>query len=465
MENLNTYTYKQKEFYLLDELKTYDSKFFYGCAQMGPEKIINKKGITDYEVVKYTKNKDNEYEWTVSTFAYKRSKLLIGVEWAGLNIPKLCGRMEGYKYPDAPPILELTDKESFKDKDGVILQVEVRGERSEDKVYFKAKDIGRIFEMGSLPKIINDKRGSYIQGEDYIIFSICTRPVSNGLSENKIKPSIFLTYNGLLKTVYESRSGIAKEFRHWATKVVYTAHMGTQEQREQLSKQIKGADPESVKNVLKCSVTSTPCIYLFCLGGVKELKEHEEFKDALTNHKSSNSLRVYKYGKSIDLRRRTGEHKRSWAPLEIKLSKYAYIDPQYISKVELELKNYLSNDLECKFLKVQHNNEITNEIVVLSNQQLKLLSDKYVDFSREYGGCLTDITKTNIELERMVQNTIHDASVYKAEAERKLETLTLTHELEIEKLNHKFEMGRSKSALLEKEIEILNLKLKGFSFH
>jgi hypothetical protein len=245
---------------------------------------------------------------------------------------------------------------------------------------------------------------------------------------------------------------------------VYTAHLGTQEQREQLVKEIKGGtDPESVKNVLKCSVTSTPCIYLFCLGGVKELKETKEFKEALSSSNFKNSDKVYKYGKSIDLRRRTGEHKRRWKPLEIKLSKYAYIDPQYISKVELELKNYLSDDLECKFLKINHNNEITNEIVVLSNQQLKLLSDKYLDFSKEYGGCLTDIAKTNIELER------------------KLETLTLTHESDIEKLSHKIELNeskyqvtikdkdleiekeRSKSALLEKEIEILSLK--GFSLH
>ncbi len=178
------------------------------------------------------------------------------------------------------------------------------------------------------------------------------------------------------------------------------------------------------------------------MGGVKELKEHEEFKEVLTNHK--NSDKVYKYGKSIDLRRRTGEHRRSWAPLEIKLSKYAYIDPQYISKVELELKNYLSDDLECRFLKVQHNNEVTNEIVVLSNQQLKLLSDKYVDFSKEYGGCLTDITKTNIELER------------------KLGTLNLAHELEIEKLNHKIENMESQHQLdlKDKEIEILHLRME-----
>jgi prophage antirepressor-like protein len=446
MNTLNTYTYKNKDFYLLDELKTYDPKFFYGCAQMGPEKIINKKSITEYKVVKYTKNKDNEYEWSESTLKYKRCKLFVGVEWAGLNIPKLCGRMEGYKYPDAPPILKLTDKECFKDKDGYILPVEVRGERSEDKVYFKAKDIGKIFEMENLCRAVYNKHNGYQQSEDYVIFSNCAGLTTGESCENKTKPSLFLTYNGLLKVVFLSRSGIAKEFRSWATKVVYTAHIGTTEQREQLSKQIKGgAEPEEVKNVLKCNVTSTPCIYLFCLGGVKDLKENEIFKEVLSNHK--NSDKVYKYGRSIDLCRRTGEHRRSWTPLEIKLSKYAYIDPQYTSKVELDLKNYLSNDLECQFLKVKGpDGQTTNEIVVLSNQQLKLLSDKYVDLSKEYGGCLIDITKTNIELER------------------RLETLTMSHDSEMEKLKHKIELVEAKYShqldLKDKENEILKLKME-----
>jgi hypothetical protein len=459
MDILNTYTYKNKDFYILDELKSYDSKFFYGCAQMGPEKIINKKSITDYEVVKYTKNKDGEYEWSESTLKYKRCKLFVSVEWAGLNIPKLCGRMEGYKYPDAPPILELTDKECFKDKDGYILPVEVRGERNENKVYFKAKDIGRIFEMENLCRTIYNKHNGYQQSEDYVIFSNCTRLTTGTPSENKTKPSIFLTYNGLLKVVFLSRSGIAKEFRSWATKVVYTAHIGTTEQREHIAKQIKGgADPESVKNVLRCSVTSTPCIYLFCLGGVKDLRENEIFREVLSSKNFKNSEKVYKYGRSIDLCRRTGEHRRSWAPLEIKLSKYVYIDHRYTSKVELDLKNYLSEELECQFLKVNGpDGQATNEIVVLSNQQLKLLSDKYVDLSKEYGGCLTDITKTNIELER------------------RLETLTLSHDSEMEKLQHKIELNqtkyqlelekeRSKSTSLEKEIEILKLKMELLSF-
>jgi hypothetical protein len=38
--------------------------------------------------------------------------------WAATNIPKLCGKKENYKYGEAPPLLELTGEECFKDKNG-----------------------------------------------------------------------------------------------------------------------------------------------------------------------------------------------------------------------------------------------------------------------------------------------------------------------------------------------------------
>jgi hypothetical protein len=459
----NTYTINNKLYYSANELKTFDSLFFKGCGT-SIRGVVKKHDIPNADHLYAMKLEDNPF---VVTSKVLKSKLFLSEEWAKKSLPSLNSNCV-YKYDPLPPLIELEDSEKFMDDKGNLYNVETRGERSEDKVFLKAKDIARVFDMKKLTTTtLFNKDYGYSTPLHYKVFSV--PPIlmnhENASNNSNSGRSTFLTYEGLLKVIYTSRANpIVERFRKWATKVVYTAHLGTQEQREQLSKQIKGgADPESVKNVLKCSVTSTPCIYLFCLGGVKELKENEEFKEALLSHK--NSDKVYKYGKSIDLRRRTGEHRRSWSPLEIKLSKYAYIDPQYISKVELELKNYLSDDLECQFLKVQHNNEITNEIVVLSNQQLKLLSDKYVDFSKEFGGCLTDITKTNIELER------------------KLETLNLTHSSEMEKLNHKLELNeskhqvtikdkdlevekeRSKSALLEKEIEILNLKLKGLSIH
>jgi hypothetical protein len=427
----NLLTVNNRNYYSADELKLFDPLFFKGCGQ-SVRGVVKKYTISEEEYLYVLTLEDNA---TLSNPKVLKAKLVLSEEWSKSNLPSLNSSLS-YKYDPLPPIIELKDSEKFMDDDGNIYNVETRGERREDKVFFKAKDVAKVFDMKRLTtSTLFNKDYGYSTPQHYKVFSVINELINHEFLQNRDKRVTFLTYEGLLKVIYSSRGNvIVQKFRKWATKIVYTAHIGTVEQREQVARQIKcGADPESVKNVLKCSVTSTPCIYLFCLGSVEDLKETDTFKDVLTNHKNSN--KVYKYGKSIDLKRRTGEHKRSWSPLEIQLTKYAYIDPQYISEVEFKLKNYLFDDLECKFLKVQHNNEITNEIVVLSNQQLKLLSDKYVDFSKEYGGCLTDITKTNIELER------------------KLETIELKRDLELEKLNHKL-------SLKEKEIEIFQLKLE-----
>ena len=448
----NTYTINNKLYYSADELKSFDPLFFKGC---GPSirGVIKKYGVSHQDHLYAMKLEDNPL---VVTSKVLKAKLFLSEEWSKSNLPSLNSNRV-YKYDPLPPLIELEDSEKFMDDGGNLYNVETRGERSEDRVFFKAKDISKVFVMKHLDKVtlFNKERG-YSTPLHYKIFSVPSILINDENASNNSNSGrvTFLTYEGLLKVIYTSRGNpIVERFRKWATKVIYTAHLGTQEQREQLSKQIKGgADPESVKNVLKRNVTSTHCIYLFCLGGVNDLRENEIFKEALGSKNFKNSDKVYKYGRSIDLCRRTGEHRRSWSPLEIKLSKYAYIDPQYTSKVELDLKNYLSDDLECQFLKVKGpDGQTTNEIVVLSNQQLKLLSDKYVDLSKEYGGCLTDITKTNIELER------------------KLETLNLIHTSEMEKLQHavellngKIELNESKhqTDLKNKEIEILQLKME-----
>lgn len=436
---LNIYTYKNKDFYLLDELKEYDPKFFYGCAQKGPEKIVEKKNILDYEVVKYTKKTDGDYDWSESTFSYKRSKLLVGLKWAASNIPKLCGKKNGYKYDEAPPLLELSEEECLKDKNGHILNVEVRGERNEDKVVFKAKDIARIFEMENLPKTINDKRGDYIKGEDYHIFNT-TGPVSNGSCENRIRPYTFLTYNGLLKVVFESRSGIARNFRKWATKVIYTTHMGTAQQREEVSRIVLKADPKSVKTVLGKSVSETSCIYLFALGKVKDLRKLDLFKEILKDY-SDNSI-VYKWGRTIDLKRRTGEHNVTYGVFEgvkVILEIYAHIDPTYIVYAENDIKAYLN----------QYNSNISfqnfKELIVLNKSEFLETKEKYNDLHEQYGGCLKQFVVKNNQQEQTIKELTYQ--------------LTIKNK-DVELLNKDVELERSKTTLLEKEMEILNLKIQ-----
>ena len=59
---------------------------------------------------------------------------------------------------EAPDILELDNNEKFKDDEENILEIEVRGERKYDKIYFKVKDVMKEFNMENLYKIIIDEK-------------------------------------------------------------------------------------------------------------------------------------------------------------------------------------------------------------------------------------------------------------------------------------------------------------------
>ena len=45
--------------------------------------------------------------------------------------------------------------------------IKVRGERHEDKIRFKGKDVERVFQMENLRQDVQLKHTEYIEGEDY----------------------------------------------------------------------------------------------------------------------------------------------------------------------------------------------------------------------------------------------------------------------------------------------------------
>ncbi|ADO00400.1 hypothetical protein WIV_gp057 [Wiseana iridescent virus] len=428
----NIITVDNKTYYSADELKLFDPLFFTRCGA-SVRGIVKKMNIPEIEYLYVGHIKgDNP---PISKVSVLKAKLILSEEWVVAHLPKINTTLS-YKYDLLPPLLQLEDSEKFMDDEGNIYNVETRGERHEEKIYFKVKDVAKIFEMENFAKvtIFNKERGyvTPIHYKTFVIENLTKDEVINNRNNGSLET--YLTYEGLLKVIYTSRgNNISQKFRKWATKVVYTSHLGTSEQRQELVKTIvKGATHESIRDVLGCSTTSTPCIYLFNLGCVKDLKNSDIFKGLLNGYPSKDI--IFKFGKSIDLKRRSGEHKRNFAPLKIKLVKYGYIDPQHLSRAEYKLKKYIGNELECDFLKVEVNHQTTNEIVVLSTSQVKLLFNKYIELTDRYSGCLTDLNKVNINLQR------------------ELETTQLTQQLEVEKLDHLLTFNK-------KEVEILQLKL------
>ena len=71
----------------------------------------------------------------------------------------------------APELLELEDEEKFKDENNNIIEIETRGKREYNQIYFKVKDVSVGFDMPNLyTTIIDDRYDSYIKNIDYKYF-------------------------------------------------------------------------------------------------------------------------------------------------------------------------------------------------------------------------------------------------------------------------------------------------------
>lgn len=329
---------------------------------------------------------------------------------------------------EAPEIIELKDSEKFFDNKGKPLEIETRGERNEDKIYFKVKDVEKVFGIKRLDDILTKKGSSYIKGNDFKYF-ICKNAIQ--IAKKQIK-TLFVTYEGIIKILYYTRSVKAKSFRKWATKTLFTVQMGTKEQKQILCDKILGNDIETSRKVIKSNNSSLSAIYLLTLGYVKDLKKEmflEDYKDDMI---------VCKYGRSDDLSRRLLEHKKTFKSIKTAtpmLKIYSYIDSNYASKAEKQIKNYFKG--ANKSIKYKD----FDELVVLDKDFMKNTEEQYSLISSNYVGTQHELILKIKELEHQ----------YKMEIK----------ELEYELLEKQNELNESikDNEILKLKLEILEMKI------
>jgi len=239
--------------YQAEELYNYDSVYFYGCSRI--RTIIDKKRLTEDDYI-FGYVKDGE--WIISNKNYQKAKLLIKENWVNNNVPKFKEEINNndYQYDEAPEILELTNEEKFKDVNGNSLEIEVRGERKHNNCYFKVIDISKSFDMPNLQKVLNNKDNEYKINIHYKNFIV--NQVTND-DDRSSKKYLYLTYNGVLKVLFSSRSGNAESFQNWASEKLFTVHLGESDDKEQLASNLLGVNHKTIKDVFKNNSSKTPC--------------------------------------------------------------------------------------------------------------------------------------------------------------------------------------------------------------
>jgi len=372
-----------KNYYNAKILKQYDPAYFIGTSA-GIRDIIMKKKIDDANIHYATFSK--RYGWTSCSHQDKpstKAPLLLLESWVVANVPKMMpesaeSKEELYEYPEAPPILHLEDHEKFKDSDGNIAEIETRGERIRKGIYFLAKNVSTEFEMPSLiHDILYDKRYDYYTVDiDYKLFAL--QNIENP-TKNDYKRQLFITYEGMIKILYSSRSKKAKLFREWATDTLFTIQMGSDEHKEELGAKIIGQSVKNVRAVFKACSKKVPCIYRFSLGTAKTLRQSLNLSDEIKD-----DFIIIKYGLTDDLDRRSAEHVLEYEKkingVKLGLMDFSYIDPKFLSEAETSLKEYFQTiEIPVKYEKY-------TELIAINPTHEKQIKKQYNYIGTAYQG-------------------------------------------------------------------------------
>ncbi len=414
--------------YSADEIYNYDKNFFIGCSRL--RLIIEKKKLkNDDYFFAYQKNDI----WIKSSVNYPRAKLYLKEEYVVKNIPKMMDvvKQELYKYEEAPEILELEDDEKFKDHNNKIIEIEVRGEREHDKCYFKVKDISNGFEMYSINDTILRDISKYELNIHYKFF-IINNSDKNGIF--KSKKCLYLTYNGILKVLFSSRTGNAESFQSWATKKLFIVQFGTIDQKEELASSLIGVNHQIIKDVFKTNCAKTPCVYLYLIGRASELLEGKYDENDL----------LCKFGCTDDLPRRCTEHNKTYKKefnSNIELICFSIIEAKYIFEAEINIKQYFKGNI------IDYEN--MKELIIINKENLSQIKQHYKMIQNNYIGRFEELNNKIQLLEKEI-----------IELNNKI--LIKDKDFELQKEKYLNELKDKDIKLKDKDIELLQCKLKYF---
>lgn len=374
--------------------------------------------------MKYIKSKS---EWIPSEESYKTAKVFITEEWVHNNLIQFKTnkteedlKIEAMK---APPVLELTDDEKFVDVNGNKLDIEVRGTKEMNNIYFKACDIGNKFKLGDVNDTLIGTNSSFKLHIHYKVFKR-PRPDSYSSDTNKKiggnQKALFLTFKGLTKLLYVSHSKNAEHFQDWANKILFTHQLGSKEEKKKLANKLLGIDINEARTVFNASSCKVSSIYLLTLGYVKDLRNTFN----IDNSFNDNHL-VVKYGRTDDLKRRLAKHQSTYNKLSnvnVMLKLYSYVDNELVSKAESDIKMIFQ--LGKNILK----NPDYDELAIINPDDFDKIKKAYDIIRSNYGGTQVEYISKIICMEK-------------------------DHQLAIMKLENE-------NALLKKDNEILQLKLQ-----
>ena len=441
---MNMITINNQEYISSDQL--YEKAPIYCKIGRTARDLIRKNKITDYIFAKLVDDK-----WTVADGkSYKFDKVFFNKKFVD-GIPEINQEKEiidDNNIQLAPDIVHLDDHEKFKDDNNNIIEIETRGERKVDGIFFNIKDTMISFKLDNLDKNILDKKSYFKENEHYKYFN-CKKDRKEGNKTSKIKKELYLAYEGILRVLFASHSPNVKPFIKWATESLFVMQIGNIEDKNKLVSQIKGVSYETIQELFSINARTIPCVYLTAFNTVLQLRDVMKI-----DTKYNDDDIVYKFGLTKSFESRKNGHKSEYKKLDkfidMKLVYYTYIDPLYMSEAENEIKTLLSDH------KIEWDNH--DELIIIPNKLLKFIKTIYENIGMKYSGHTYEFNRKIEELNKTICEYENKINLMNKTIEN--EKQLLNHQIENEK--HKLELVNEKhqSDILRKDLEIMKLQMQ-----
>jgi hypothetical protein len=182
MDSIGKVIIDSQAYYSADDIKS-KARVFAGSARNAREMIRQRKVPSDAYVYLRKQPATTTYKKTDGSASQDRvyftedfAKTIAELNPAATreqvvsSKPKVTSE-EAIEQEKTPDIIELDDDEKFRDDEGNIIEIETRGERTYDGIYFRVKDVSSGFGIENLRTTLIQKISGYTRNVDYKVFA------------------------------------------------------------------------------------------------------------------------------------------------------------------------------------------------------------------------------------------------------------------------------------------------------
>ena len=377
-------------------------------------------------------------------------------------------------YP-LPKLISIDDDDmGFRNEDGKHLEIEMRGERSKDGIFFKAYDVQKCMGIrSSINDILQHKTSAYEYNTDYVYFETPapqTDPVNHGVSlgergdngGNRTGHTLFLTFPGLMRLLYSKhKSNYILRWTKWADTVLFTCIYGSRDEKIEFSAKLLKKEISAFSKMIANSNLSV--LYLIRIGTVKDLRAFNEQK-----LDKENSMRgpknqlvpinvdelqddqvLYKYGETSHFEERYKEHSNQYGvmcPSSFTVVALSIVDKDDLKTLEKMLEKQFE-DMGIRYVVPGH-----NELIIYNKQQSSSVENLFKQFAKDHNSCIAEY-KHRIEL--------FSKDLDEMRLKHQIELKDVQHQMELKDAQHQLELQAAKhqADINGMRIELLEMKL------